>query len=748
MADIRIDIKANDDASKKLGDVSKAMEGLEKETQKTGKTAQQTADQVTRLGGDFSSLGSNLDALINKYRSSTPENLKFAASIEKINREFDDGKISSQEAAKQLEAVKKAMGDTGGETKKATGIMQGFSGAMIGINQALELAGKGARAFQAAFDFARQGAVLNQTTESFERMAASLGPNINLLDELRAASRNTVDDLTLMSSVLTLTAGTSKELGDAMLQSSPRLMEIAKAASALNPTLGDTAWMFESINSGIKRNSPLILDNLGIVVRVGEANEKYAESLGKTVAELTAAETQQALLNEVLEAGGRLIDQAGGSAESALDPFDEFTTTVKNLTAELQKLAETGGAPVIRELNKLANVYLELANATNIYNRAVKLGLIDNNEKNRLIREGYTQGWDLEDITYRVTEAERRQAAGAKALAGDYVYMEGAVQHVISANGEYTYTVGEAAVATEQMAEAIIYAVPNMSAMENAIYTSSYNAGVLRDNISEMVNSLYAGGSAADEFASKFNNATYNIAIGREELDTIGETAEALFAAGAIDQGTFLDATALLGAAAAMREYEGGFSTYWETVKNLRELDLDPTEISNLFKGVTDPMEELSELIPDFDLLNFDPVKDSALALADNLNIGLLGAKGLHEVLTEINGMEVSATVRINTVGNIGLGANVLPTGYTDYMPGFASGGSFTVGGSGGTDSQMVSFMATPGEMVNVSTPGQSAGNTIVININSTFAPENEEQFKRMVRPAIVQIFREQEALQ
>ncbi len=37
----------------------------------------------------------------------------------------------------------------------------------------------------------------------------------------------------------------------------------------------------------------------------------------------------------------------------------------------------------------------------------------------------------------------------------------------------------------------------------------------------------------------------------------------------------------------------------------------------------------------------------------------------------------------------------------------FASGGSFTVGGAGGTDSQMVGFKATPGERVTVETPGQ-----------------------------------------
>ena len=161
---------------------------------------------------------------------------------------------ANDDATKKLEGVSKAMGKLAKETEStakttstASKIMEGFTGSVIGINQALELAGKAARVFQAAFDFARQGAVLNQTTQSFERMTEALGPNVDLLQQLRDASRNTVDDLTIMSAVLTLTAGTTKELGDAMLQSSPRLMEIAKAASALNPTLGDTAFMFESI---------------------------------------------------------------------------------------------------------------------------------------------------------------------------------------------------------------------------------------------------------------------------------------------------------------------------------------------------------------------------------------------------------------------------------------------------------------------------------------------------------------------
>jgi hypothetical protein len=43
-------------------------------------------------------------------------------------------------------------------------------------------------------------------------------------------------------------------------------------------------------------------------------------------------------------------------------------------------------------------------------------------------------------------------------------------------------------------------------------------------------------------------------------------------------------------------------------------------------------------------------------------------------------------------------------------IPGFKTGGSFKVGGSGGADSQLMQFRATPGEMVDIRRPGQDAG--------------------------------------
>jgi hypothetical protein len=80
--------------------------------------------------------------------------------------------------------------------------------------------------------------------------------------------------------------------------------------------------------------------------------------------------------------------------------------------------------------------------------------------------------------------------------------------------------------------------------------------------------------------------------------------------------------------------------------------------------------------------------------------------------------------------------------------PGFATGGSFTVGGSGGTDTTPVAFMATPGERVTVETPGQQAeddsGGTRVINIHlgerdvlrALDTPEGEKLIVKVMRKA------------
>lgn len=101
------------------------------------------------------------------------------------------------------------------------------------------------------------------------------------------------------------------------------------------------------------------------------------------------------------------------------------------------------------------------------------------------------------------------------------------------------------------------------------------------------------------------------------------------------------------------------------------------------------------------------------------------GAKGfgesLSQLLRQLGNMAISNAF-LTIVGRSGLGAS--PFGQTfsalfGATPGFATGGSFKVGGSGGTDSQLVTFRATPGEMVDVRRPADARGGAVSLN----FAP-------------------------
>lgn len=114
----------------------------------------------------------------------------------------------------------------------------------------------------------------------------------------------------------------------------------------------------------------------------------------------------------------------------------------------------------------------------------------------------------------------------------------------------------------------------------------------------------------------------------------------------------------------------------------------------------------------------FAPAKDAFL---DMLKEGEFSADKLLDALTDIGFklLEMAALEAIGPGGGVGsgllrglLGGGVVGFDYTvgnDPMqrPGFAGGGSFTVGGAGSQDSKLIQFWASPRETVSVRTPEQ-----------------------------------------
>lgn len=238
-------------------------------------------------------------------------------------------------------------GAFGGAQQGATGLAGAISGKLVGALGALGAGMTAAKIGQLTAQLGQLGAQAIVTERSFGSVTRSIGTTPALLNQLRASAGGTITDLRLMQLTNTALAGATDELGQAFADALPKLIEGARAANQLNPALGDTEFLFQSLVTGIKRGSPMLIDNTGITLKLGEANEQYAKSLGKTVEQLTESEQKQALLNATLAGVDRLVAQAGGGLDSIASRTAQFETAVGNLRAEMGKLVAEPYAIVV-----------------------------------------------------------------------------------------------------------------------------------------------------------------------------------------------------------------------------------------------------------------------------------------------------------------------------------------------------------------------------------------------------------------
>jgi len=329
---IKVVISASDEASKKVNTFNNALTT-------SAKIADASASAYDRMSALSNRLQLNTLRLADAQRRLSIETDPMKQA--QLRVEIDNLAKSQDMLQKEIHESADAISDMGGRSKDVKVLGLSLTDLRSGISLVTGVAQTLGQTAKQVFDFTEEGASVIQTRKSFDRLGVSL-------EAMRGVSLNTIDDMTLMKATLTLTAGASEDLQAQLLENAPKLLEIAKAANAVNPTLGTTAQMYESIATGIKRSSPLILDNLGIVVKVEEANRTYAAALGKTTEELTAADKQMALLNATVLAGDRLIEQAGGTVESYGDAWAQLRVEIKNNTDAMKAQSAEAFGPLLR----------------------------------------------------------------------------------------------------------------------------------------------------------------------------------------------------------------------------------------------------------------------------------------------------------------------------------------------------------------------------------------------------------------
>lgn len=197
---------------------------------------------------------------------------------------------------------------------------------------------------------------------SFERLSKSVWvASDEMLETMRKASKWTVSDLKLMEAANTAYSLWVVKSTDEMAT----LMEIARVKwqamwRSMEEALDDIVrWLW--------RSSPMILDNLWITVKLWDAYEQYAKSVGKSSDALTEAEKKQALVNYVVSQWKKELEEAGDLQLTMSERLQVVnaqrenvkTTIWEALLPVIQRLLETL-TPLIEKVVARINEHPEL----------------------------------------------------------------------------------------------------------------------------------------------------------------------------------------------------------------------------------------------------------------------------------------------------------------------------------------------------------------------------------------------------
>ena len=164
-----------------------------------------------------------------------------------------------------------------------------------------------------------------------------------MLKSLKSASKWAVSEYNLM-----LSANRALKLW--VTQNTEDMTDLMKIARLYGQQMWqDVTQSFNDIVTWLGRWSPMILDNLWIIIDSEQAYEDYAKQLWKTKNELTKAEKTQALVNSTLIEWRKALEEFWEPAQTMAERFAELKNTFSDTAARIweallpvvQKLLET-----------------------------------------------------------------------------------------------------------------------------------------------------------------------------------------------------------------------------------------------------------------------------------------------------------------------------------------------------------------------------------------------------------------------
>lgn len=281
-----------------------------------------------------------------------------------------------------LDRLERKTQETARSTKK---LEQESSLAGRGLDK-LGAAAAGMFAALGAREIARAAVEMFNLSAAAERAEVSLnaitgGGAAEYIHAISRASDGTINRLDAMAA-----ANRALQLG--VVQSADDMAKLTETARTLGRVMGmETSAAMNDLVTGIGRLSPMILDNLGLTVKMSEVNAEAARLMEQN-AGMTEAQAQKlALLNQATAQAAQVQAGMGDSVRTAADNMEWFAARVEDAKIALGDYIREGVNPAINAWREAIELQGQLAAETG-------LATDDFDEFNNIMREN-TQGAQL-----------------------------------------------------------------------------------------------------------------------------------------------------------------------------------------------------------------------------------------------------------------------------------------------------------------------------------------------------------------
>jgi len=310
------------------------------------KAAHDWTAAVAKFGGATKEAATNENILAGVAKMS-------AEMKARVNREVEKGIEQYRLLGEKAPSIMLALADATRKVEpptslatKAAGLLQSTFGQFTAAN----LAASAVQAVTAKVgEFVATGLKLPAVQQSYQRLSAGMKQDGDaMLANMTTATQGMVSNYDLMA-----TANKAMLLGLPVTAAS--MGDLAKTATILGKAMGqDATKSLEDLITALGRSSPMILDNLGLTVKVGEANELYAAKLGKSAESLTDAEKKMAFYEAAMEAARRKTSELGDQSRTLGEVITAVWTQIGNVVSSVTATINTGLGRAISSTREFA----------------------------------------------------------------------------------------------------------------------------------------------------------------------------------------------------------------------------------------------------------------------------------------------------------------------------------------------------------------------------------------------------------